>query len=156
MENNLYEYNSRFTKKNYWNLQVTYETFFLTLLLICSWKYKESRRPFYQNLKLNNETSLIKWKTKRTHHKPRWQKTYDWKRSYKKYARKDNCYILFHLHKVHTIILKEVNIQKEHIICEEKNDQLCKNSWLIKRCEMKHSINKKMDNIRHHTISIVW
>jgi hypothetical protein len=40
---------------------------------------------------------------------------------------------------------------------EKENDQLGKNSWLIKRCGEKciQSI-KKMDNTGHHTISITW
>jgi len=140
-----------------WRLcQLTYVTFFLTFFKFVYENIRKSKRPFYQNFKLNNETSQIKWKTKWTHHKLRWQKTYDWKKFYKKHVKKDNCYTVFHLHKVHTIILKEIKIQKNISYVKKKNDQLCKNSWLIKRCEMKCSINKKMDNIRHHTIPIAW
>jgi hypothetical protein len=55
--------------------------------------------------------------------------------------------------------VKEVKLQKKTILCEKENDWLISNSLSIKRwrCgkEM-HSINKKMDSIKHETMSIAW
>ncbi len=50
----------------------------------------------------------------------------------------------------HTIIVKKIKIQKEHIMCEEENNQLCKKIVINPKMQNKHvqSIRKwKTPNI---------
>ncbi len=56
---------------------------------------------------------------------------------------------------VHTIIVKEIKIQEEHIMCEKENDYV--NIHVQSKDVKKSAFNQwKKDNNKHRTISITW